>query len=195
MSTVESDSMDRAIELSAPFEEFPVESRFTDLYPSTIRPWKLPVPLRAIYSSLGIVGLKHPSAPPGKTFALKGRGFPSVLSVPPTGTAGPRRHWFVLTGAMDTDTPLPLGDAAFAYETQPCLRVDGPVLKTNHSGTYNQVHFATAPLDRATLSSLTARILELDSDSRILVRLSPRYTKTVMRLWRSRSLYQMWSAI
>ena len=186
--------MDRAIELSAPFEEFPVECRFSE--PThTNRPWKLPVPLKVFYSSLGATELKHPSAPPAKTFTLGGRGFPSLLSCPPTGSAGPSRHWLVFTGTWDAEIPLPLGDDAFAYEPRPYIRVDGPPLKVTHSGTNRQVHITHFPLDRGVLSSLTARILELDSDSRILVRLSPRHALTTLRLWRSRSIYQFWSAI
>jgi hypothetical protein len=194
MSAVESDSMDRSIELSTPFEEVSVESRFSELS-TTIRPWKLPIPLKITYSSLAAAELKHPSAPHAKAFNLRGRAYPSVLSFPPTGSGSARRHWLVLTGSWNENVSLPLGDDAFAYETEPCIRVDGSVLKMAHTGTNRQVHTSFVSLDRCTLSSLTARILEFDSDSRILARLSPRYTTATLRLWRTRQLYQFWSAI
>jgi hypothetical protein len=171
----------------AVYEEYPTVSRLTDAI-GTPRLWKMPVPLRVKHSSFKIAGVKAP-VPPGRTgiFTLPVRGKPTLLTFPGS------RHWLVLTVSIpDGSTPTD----PFASEDLPFHRVDGESCKGYLTvSSKGLVYMAGIDLTRATLSSMTARILDREPDSRILVRLLPRYARGSLRWFPSLGCFQFWSAL
>lgn len=179
--------MDRPYEPPAPYEEHQTNSRLTDQCAAT-RLWHLPVPLRVRHSGFKDLGVVAP-VPPGsrsECFTLALRGTPSILTYPGA------RHWLVTTltlpnGSTPTDP--------FAGEP-PHTRVDGALCKGHMTfSSAGKGYMINVDISRATLGGMAARVLESEPDSRILVRLLPRFTRGAVRWWRHLGCLQFWSAI
>lgn len=179
--------MDRETEPVAPYLEYPTAVRHLDQV-ITPRLWKMPVPLRVKHSgfkNLGLTALLPQPQEPG-VFTLKARGFPSILTFPGS------RHWLVMTlalpgGATPTDP--------FAGEP-PYLRVDGAECKgLLTSSSAGRIHMGFIDLPRGTLSDMATRVLDREPESRILVRLLPRFTTGAVRWFQGLGCVQFWSAL
>lgn len=179
--------MDRQHELPAAYEEHRTSARLTD-QTSAARIWHLPVPLRVKHSGFKDLGVTAP-VPPGvksQCFTLALRGTPSILTYPGA------RHWLVTTlvlpnGAAPTD-PF--------SEEPPHSRVDGALCKGHMTfSSAGKGYMINVDISRATLGGMAAKVLELHPDSRILVRLLPRYAQGAVRWYRDLGCLQFWAAI
>lgn len=187
LSSAESVVLDRDTELATPYLEHPSTCRLVDQV-ATPRPWKMPVPLRARHFGFRDLGIHSPSPGPSKSeaLALAVRGFPSLLTYPGS------RQWLVLTVAMPGGvTPTD----PFAGEP-PHSRVDGDGCKGSLiASSKGQVYMGYIDLGRGTLSAMASRVLALEPESRILVRLLPRYTAGAVRWFPHLGAIQFWSAV
>jgi hypothetical protein len=179
--------MDRSHELSAPYMECPTECRLASLGRTT-RLWVSPLPLRLMFSGFKSLGVCAPCPPKEikNAFTLNVRGTPSLLSYPGS------RHWLVATFAMpEGSTP----EDPFAGEP-PHHRVDGVdarlILTLSSRGL---AYLANVDIGRASLTHMAARVLDREPDSRILVRLLPRYAKGAVRWFPEHRAFQFWAAI
>lgn len=179
--------MDRSYEPPEPFQEFKITTRLTDQV-ATPRMWHLPVALRVRHSGLREVGISSPPprGPKPECFTLPLRGYPSILSYPGS------KHWLVTTVTLpDGSTP----EDPFAQEP-PHTRVDGVDCRgTMTLSSAGKAYMAYVDISRASLGSMTARVLESEPDSRILVRLLPRYATGALRYWPGHRAIQFWTAI
>ena len=148
----------------------------------------MPVPLRVRHSGFKLSGVGAPVPPgPSRISTLAVRGKPSILTFPGS------RHWLVLTVAPESGSLPP---DPFSAEPAPFDRVDGePCRGYLTVSSQGRVYMAGIDLTRASLSSMATRILDREPDSRILVRLLPRYTLGALRWFPSRTCYQFWSAL
>lgn len=179
--------MDRSYEPPAVYEELQVKTKMADQV-ATPRAWSLPVPLRVRHSGFRDLGITAPVLPKSKKdcLALSLRGTPHILVYPGD------RAWLVTTVTPEHgSTPKD----PFAGES-PILRVDGDHCRgvLTHAST-GVAYMAFVDITRATLGSMAARILDREPDSRILVRLLPRYTTGAIRFFRSHDCLQFWTAI
>lgn len=178
--------MDRSYEPPATYEEMRINTRMVDQV-SNPRSWSLPVPLRVRHSGFKGLGVTAP-LPPGKTecFTLPLRGTPHIL-----GYQG-GRNWLV------TMVTVPGGSTPkdpFAGES-PVTRVDGDQCKGILTFTSTGVaYMGFIDITRATLGNMAARVLDREPDSRILVRLLPRYAHGAVRFFRDLGCFQFWTAI
>ncbi len=179
--------MDRSHEPPANYEEHTTNARLTDQV-STPRLWSLPVPLRVRHSGFKEMGVTAPVPPtthPG-CFTLPLLGTPHLLTYP----GG--RHWLVTTLALP-DGSLP--DDPFANEP-PHTRVDGALCKGHMTfSSAGKAYMINVDITRATLKGMAARVLDREPESRILVRLLPRFCLGAVRWYRQQGCLQFWAAI
>jgi len=179
--------MDRSYEPPVPFEEHRANVRITDQN-GVRRVWSMPVPVRVKHSGFLGLGVYAPPPPdrPRECFALQLRGTPSILTYPNG------KHWLVTTLTLpDGSTPTD----PFANEP-PHTRVDGAGCKGYMTfSSAGKGYMINVDISRATLGGMTARVLESEPDSRILVRLLPRLARGAVRLWRPLGCLQFWTAI
>lgn len=148
----------------------------------------MPLPLRVRHSGFKDADIKVP-VPVNRNgiFTVKVQGVPSILTYPGD------RNWLVLTVCPD-DGSLPTDP--FQLEETPFHRVDGVLCKGFLTvSSKGKVYMAGIDLSRSTLSKMTARVLDREPDSRILVRLLPRYTKGALRWFPRLNCFQFWSAL
>jgi len=181
--------MDQPTEPPAPFTDHMVKGSL-EVRSKAHRPWVLPMPLKAQFTGLSGAGVQYPGTPASGLLKARVHVLPSVLLFP--GSSGGFKHWLVLSAAEDPDTAA---QAQFEFEQGPYHRVDGPLCKGILHGSRHGLHMIDADLPASTLSSLATRILELDSGSRILVRLSPRQMPVQLRTFKDSSLIQLWCPV
>jgi hypothetical protein len=179
--------MYRSHELPAVFEEHPTHARLTDQMGSP-RLWSLPVPLRVKHSGFKDLGVVAPP-PPGirsECFTLSLRGTPHLLTYP----GG--KHWLVTTLTLpDGSTPTD----PFSGEP-PHSRVDGDLCKGYMTfSSKGKGYMINVDINRATLRGMATRVLESEPDSRILVRLLPRFAQGAVRWYRDLGCLQFWAAL
>lgn len=179
--------MYRPHELPAVYEEHQTNARLTDPV-STPRMWSLPVPLRVKHSGFKEMGVFAPPPPMSKPgcFTLALRGTPHLLTYPGS------RHWLVTTLALPGgSTPTD----PFSGEP-PHSRVDGVLCKGHMTfSSSGKGYMINVDISRATLAGMAARVLESEPDSRILVRLLPRFARGAVRWYRDQGCLQFWAAL
>lgn len=143
---------------------------------------------RVMFYDFKSLGVCAPCPPKGikNAYSLKFAGTPTLLTYPGS------RHWLVATFALwEGSTP----EDPFVGEP-PHHRVDGVdarlVLTCASSGL---AYLANVDISRATLIHMTARVLDREPDSRILVRLLPRHAQGAVRWFPETRTMQFWSAI
>jgi len=149
---------------------------------STVRLWHLPVPVRVLHTGFQSLGVTAPLPlrPKKSIFTLPVRSTPTIFS-------DAQKLWLVHT--------LTLSGGSFAWNP-PGWRVDGPVCKGHlHCSCLGAVHMVNIQMPRACMTAMTDGVLAVAPDSRILVRLLPRYLKGSVRYYPDTETFQIWSAI
>lgn len=172
-------------ELPTPHLDFSTVSRLGGLQ-KAVRPWSMPVPLRVMHTGFKDFGIQvAPSPKKTEAYGLPLRGTSTLLK-------RPEGFWLILTMTLPGgETPTGLFDGE-----PPNSRVDGGPCKggvtaTSRGGLYK----ADIKLTRPDLTAMTNQVLAQDPNSRILVRLLPRYGRGVLRWYPSHQCLQFWSAI
>jgi hypothetical protein len=180
-------TMDRSHEPQAPFTEIKTSSILRDQV-ATPRPWHVPVPLTVRHWGFGGLGVEAPCTPSSPTSACT-----FDVQLTPTLLVYPNdRNWLVLTGRLKDGEGTPTDP--FAFES-PLHRVDGAPTRGVFTATSKRnTYMVYAYLTRAVLTGMTARVLEFEPTSRILVRLLPRLCPGSCRLFADRTI-QFWNPI
>jgi hypothetical protein len=179
--------MDRSNELSAPFRELQTNSRIQDIL-GTPRLWALPQPVRVKHGGFKDLGVTAPVPPNLKSNAttMAWRPDVSILSYPGN------RRWLVVTGHMpDGRTPTGIFDSE-----PPHTRVDGGPVKGFFTLTNKgAVHMVSVDLPRGVVARMAEGVLASEPDSRILLRLLPRFCRGAVRWYQDDRCLQVWTAI
>jgi hypothetical protein len=173
-------------ELPTPYVEQKTNARLNDLVNSP-RPWHLPVPLRVKHSGFTDLGIHAPvptQRPP--CFTLKVIGTADILTYPGS------KHWFVQTVCLPDGT---IPEDPFAGEP-PHIRVGGGTCKGiftfSSKGLGSMLH---VDVTRAVIAGLADQVQRSEPDSRILIRLLPRYVQGSIRWFPSHRCVQLWNPI
>jgi len=180
--------MDRSYEPSIPYVECKTIVRMVDLN-YTPRPWSMPVPLRVKHSGFKSLGVSAPvplNTNKSACFTLPLRGSIQIILDPNNG------YWLVQTLSLPAgETPTELHG-----KEAKTIRVDGGPCKGHLTfSSVGGAYLANINIGRETLRDMADQVMKLDPDSRILVRLLPRYGQGVVRWFEKTQCLQFWTPL